>query len=110
VAKKPYLNNFFSSCEFARAAAEMLRPRGQITMMNGALGSSFFVAPWLDVLGAETGLRIPRESFNYIRTVIYHKPFLTLLKGNYEQKIGRPEMELFMRRCLAYGVFPGFFD
>jgi hypothetical protein len=101
VAKKPYLNNFFSSCEFARAAAEMLRPRGQITMMNGALGSSFFVAPWLDVLGAETGLRIPRESFNYIRTVIYHKPFLTLLKGNYEQKIGRPEMELFMRRCLA---------
>ncbi len=110
VAQKPFINNFFSSCEFARAAAELLRPRGLITMMNGALGASFYVAPWLDVLGAETGLRIPRESFNYIRATTYHKPFLTLLKGNYEQQIGRPEMELFHKRCLAYGVFPGFFD
>ncbi len=110
VAGTPFINNFFSSCEFARAAAELLRPRGLITMMNGALGASFYVAPWLDVLGAETGLRIPRESFNYIRATTYHKPFLTLLKGNYEQKIARPEMELFHKRCLAYGVFPGFFD
>lgn len=110
VEQKPFLNNFFSSVEFARGTAELLRPRGQITMMNGALGESFYVVPWLDILGAETGLRIPRSDFNYIRTVIYHKPFMTLLKGNYEKQIGQPEMELFMKRCLAYGVFPGFFD
>ncbi len=110
VNKKPFLNNFFSSVKFARRTAELLRPRGQITMMNGALGDSFYVIPWLDILGAETGLIITRQNFNYIRTVIHHKPFLTLLKGNYEQKIGRAEMELFMKRCLAYGVFPGFFD
>ncbi|MCD6361449.1 MAG: discoidin domain-containing protein [Armatimonadetes bacterium] len=110
VNNKPVLNNFFNSCEFARAAAELLRPRGQITMMNGALGATFYVAPWLDVFGSETGLRISRESFNFIRTIIYHKPMLTLLKGNYEQKIGHDEMELFMKRALAYGIFPGFFD
>jgi hypothetical protein len=110
VNKKPFINNFYSSVEFARGTAELLRPRGQITMMNGALGDSFYVCPWLDILGAETGLIIPRESFNYIRTVIYHKPFMTLLKGNYEKSISRPQMELFMRRCLAYGVYPGFFD
>lgn len=110
VNKKPFINNFFSSVEFAKGTAELLRPRGQITMMNGAVGDSFYVIPWLDFLGEETGLRIPRADFNYIRTVIYHKPFLTLLKGNYEQSIGRPEMELFMKRCLAYGVYPGFFD
>lgn len=110
VNKQPYLNNFYSSVAFARATAELLRPRGQVTMMNGALGDSFYVVPWLDILGAETGLRIPRADFNYIRTVIYHKPFLTLLKGNYEKSIARPEMELFMKRCLAYGVYPGFFD
>ena len=109
-AKKPLLNNFFSSCEFARAAAELLRPRGQVTMMNGALGASFYVAPWLDLFGAETGLRIKREALNYIRSTSYHKPFLTLLKGNYEKNIGRPQVELFMKRCLAYGIFPGFFD
>jgi hypothetical protein len=109
-AKKPFLNNFFASVEFARAAAELLRPKGQITMMNGALESSFYVAPWLDLFGAETGVRIPRERFNYIRTIIYHKPFLTLLKGNYEKVLGRPEVELYMKRCLAYGVYPGFFD
>lgn len=110
VAQKPFINNFFSSCEFARGAAELLRPRGKITMMNGALGASFYVAPWLDVMGAETGLRIPREDFNYIRATTYHKPFLTLLKGNFEQQLGHEEIELFHKRCLAYGVFPGFFD
>jgi hypothetical protein len=110
VNAKPVLNNFFNSCEFARAASELLHPRGQITMMNGALGATFYVAPWLDVFGAETGLRISRESFNFIRTIVYHKPMLTLLKGNYEQKIGYDQMELFMKRALAYGIFPGFFD
>lgn len=110
IAKKPLLYNFFSACEFARAAAEHLRPQGQITMMNGALGASYYVAPWLDVLGSETGLRILREELNYIRSVTYHKPFLTLLKGNYEQQIGKAEMELYMKRALAYGILPGFFD
>jgi len=110
VAKKALLNNFFSSCSFARAAAEQLRPRGQITMMNGAMGASYFVAPWLDVFGSETGLRIPREGLNYMRSIAYQKPYLTLLKGNFEQQIGRAEMELFMKRSLAYGSFPGFFD
>ncbi len=109
-AKKPLLNNFFSSCKFARAAAELLRPRGQITMMNGALGASFFVAPWLDVLGAETGVRISRERLNYIRAITHHKPFLTLLKGNFEKKLGHEEIETHMRQCLAYGIPPGFFD
>jgi hypothetical protein len=110
VHKQAFLNNFFSSIEFARATAELLRPRGQITMMNGGLGESFYVVPWLDILGAETGLMIPRSGFNFVRASLHHKPFLTLLKGNYEQGIARPEMELFMKRCLAYGVYPGFFD
>lgn len=110
VAKKPLLDNFLSSCEFARAAAEMLRPRGKITMMNGAMGASFYVAPWLDVLGSETGLRLSRSQLNYIRAITWHKPFLTLLKGNYEQQIGRPEIERYMKQCLAYGIVPGFFD
>lgn len=109
-AKKPLLYNFFSACEFARAAAEHLRAQGQITMMNGALEASFYVAPWLDLLGEETGLRISREHLNYIRSVTYHKPFLTLLKGNYEQQIGKAEMELYLKRALAYGILPGFFD
>ncbi len=110
VANRPVLNNFFSSCAFARAAAEMLHPRGQITMMNGAFGSSFFVAPWLDVFGGEVGLRISRENMNYIRTIARHKPILTLLKGNYELSYDHEDIELFMKRALAYGIFPGFFD
>jgi hypothetical protein len=110
VAKKPLINNFFSSCQFARAAAQMLRPRGRITMMNGALGASFYVAPWLDVLGAETGLSIPREYLNSIRATTFRKPFLTLLKGNYHQHLGHAQIEQYMKECLAYGIFPGFFD
>lgn len=110
VAEKPVLNNHFDSCAFARAAAESFRACGQISVMNGALHASAFVAPWLHVFGAETGLRISREAFNYVRSISRHKPVLTLLKGNFEQVYGRDEIELFMQRALAYGVFPGFFD
>lgn len=110
VAEKPVLNNFFSSCEFARAAAEKLRPQDQITMMNGAFGASFYVAPWLDVFGGETSLRIPREQMNYLRSVAHHKPVLTLLKGNFEKERDHEQILLFHKRCLAYGIFPGFFD
>lgn len=110
VAKRALINNFFSSCQFARAAAETMRPRGRITMMNGAMGASFYVAPWLDVFGSETGLRISRPQLNYMRAITRHKPFLTLLKGNYEQKLGHAEMKQYMKQCLAYGIIPGFFD
>lgn len=110
VSEKALLNNHYDSCAFARAMAELLRERGQISVMNGALHASPFVAPWLDVFGAETGLRISRGAFNYVRSISRHKPVVTLLKGNYEQVYGRAEIELFMKRALAYGVFPGFFD
>ncbi len=110
VARKPVLNNFFSSCEFAKAAAERLRGQGQVTMMNGAFAASSFVAPWLDLFGSETGLRISREQMNYARTITWHKPMLTLLKGNFEQVRDHGQIELFHKRALAYGIFPGFFD
>lgn len=109
VAKKPLLYNYFSSVEFAKATAERLHGQGKITMMNGALGSSYYTAPYLDVMGAETGLRIDRASSNYVRTICWQKPFVTLLKGNFSQ-LTADDFAGFMRRCVAFGVFPGFFD
>ena len=109
VNKKPFLYNYFSSTEFAKEAAERLHAMGKITMMNGAMGSSFYTAPYLDVMGEETGLRIDRASFNYARTVCRQKPFVTLLKGNFS-KLTHDDFVLFMRRCVAFGVFPGYFD
>jgi len=109
VQKKPFLYNYFSSVEFARETSERLHAQGKITMMNGAMGSSFYTAPYLDVMGAETGLRINRSSFNYVRTICRQKPFVTLLKGNFS-KLTKGDMALFMKRCVAYGVFPGVFD
>ena len=109
VAKKPYLYNYFSSVAWARAVAEKLHGMGKFTMMNGAMGASPFCAPYLDVMGAETGLNISRSDYNFVRTICHHKIFATLLKGNYA-KMTSAEIELFMKRCLAYGVFPGFFD
>ena len=109
VHKKPLLYNYFSSVEFAKEVAQRLHAQGKITMMNGAMGSSFYTAPYLDVMGAETGLRINRTSFNYVRTICRQKPFVTLLKGNFSE-LGEKDFALFMKRCVAYGVFPGFFD
>ncbi len=109
IAKKPYLFNYFSSVEWARLVAEKLHRMGKVTMMNGAMGESPFCAPYLDIMGAETGLRIPQREYTYVRTICRHKPFVTLLKGNYA-KLTSDQIELFMKRCLAYGVFPGYFD
>lgn len=109
VAKKPYLYNYFSSVEWARLVADKLHAMGKATMMNGAMGATPFCAPYLDVMGAETGLNIPLADFNFVKSVCRHKTFATLLKGNYA-KLGSAEIELFMKRCLAYGVFPGYFD
>ncbi|MCX6908483.1 MAG: hypothetical protein NTY01_10620 [Verrucomicrobia bacterium] len=109
IAKKPYLYNYFSSVEWARLVAEKLHGMGKLTMMNGAMGASPFCAPYLDVMGAETGLNISRADYSFVKTICHHKTFATLLKGNYA-KLAGAEIELFMKRCLAYGVFPGFFD
>ncbi|NOX55346.1 MAG: hypothetical protein GXP27_13100, partial [Planctomycetes bacterium] len=109
VHKKPFLYNFFSSVEFARETARRLHAQGKITMMNGAMGSSFYIAPYLDVMGSETGWRIRRSDFCYLRSICRHKPFVTLLKGNFSQ-LTAGEIERYMRRCVAYGVFPGMFD
>ncbi len=109
VRKKPLLYNFFSSVEFARAVAERLHAANKITMMNGAMGSGFYTAPYLDVMGAETGLHINRSSFNFVRTICWQKPFVTLLKGSFS-KLTQDDIAGFMKRCVAYGVFPGFFD
>ncbi|MBC8871273.1 MAG: hypothetical protein H8E44_17745 [Planctomycetes bacterium] len=109
VQERPFLYNYFSSVEFAKEVAKRLHAQGKITMMNGAMGSSFYTAPYLDVMGSETGLRINRGSFNYIRTICRQKPFVTLLKGNFSE-LTEADMALFMKRCVAYGVFPGVFD
>ena len=107
--KKPLLYNSFSSVEFAKETAKRLHAVGKHTMMNGAMSSSPFTAPYLDVMGAETGLRISRPSFNYVRMISRNKPFVTLLKGNFSNYT-HEHIESFMGRCAAYGVYPGFFD
>ena len=34
-------------------------------------------------MGAETGLRIRRTDFNYVRSICWQKPFVTLMKGTF---------------------------
>ena len=109
VSKKPYLYNYFSSVAWSRQVAEKLHGMGKFTMMNGAMSTNPFCAPYLDVMGAETGPHISRNDFSFVKSICHHKPFMTLLKGNYA-KMTSAEIELFMKHCLAYGVFPGFFD
>ncbi|MDD5599896.1 MAG: hypothetical protein PHV82_18275, partial [Victivallaceae bacterium] len=78
------------------------------TMLNG-FDDNFFIVPWLDVLGSETGLDIVKSSVS-ARTRFYQKPLLTLLKGDFARKLQRREIELFMKHCMLYGIIPGFFD
>jgi hypothetical protein len=109
VSRKPLLYNYFSSMDFAHTAAEMLHAQNRVAMTNGAMTSDMFTVPYLDYLGEETGITIPRSGFNFVRSIAYRKPFMTLLKGNYTTYT-HADIERYMQRCAAYGVFPGFFD
>jgi len=116
INKKPFLDNYNASVKFAEAMAKEMRAMGKITIINNWSVKScpIFLAPWLDMIGQEVelvgrGCYCSRDDLNNLRVALHHKPFLTVLKDRFEA-VDRSQIESFMKRCLAYGVSPGFFD
>ena len=107
---RPVNYNLWSSAEWARYIHEGLAGQGKLTMLNDSSLASFpFVGPWIDVQGGEMSIFLRREQARLIRTLARHRPFCTLVKADFSQ-FTSAHIETYMRRCVAYGILPGFFD
>ncbi len=106
----------FNTTEFARGLAEPLHERGLMLMANSTPNRFPWLAAWCDVMGTETNWSpgeeyrpMTDEQLSYRRAICYQRPYLLLLNTVYDDF--KPEwVELYFKRAVAYGVFPGFFS
>jgi len=102
--------------EYVRALERDMRARGRLMMANSTPRSWFWLAPLVDVMGTEsdwhrggTWAPMSDEELMYRRALCKGKPFCFLMNSdfsNFPYEIS----EKFMKRALAYGMFPGYFS
>ncbi|NQT86524.1 hypothetical protein HQ560_07150 [bacterium] len=102
--------------EYARAIASDMHARGKLMMANGSPGRFCWLSPLLDVMGTETnwnpnGTWRPMSDADLLhrRVLCGAKPYCFLMNTRFEQ-FPHERVERYMKRCLAYGMFPGFFS
>jgi hypothetical protein len=102
--------------EYVRGIERDMHPAGKLMMANGAPDRLWWLAPMLDVLGTETDWRphdawepMPDAELLYRRAMCKGKPFCFLMNTRFEN-LSHELVEKYMKRCLAYGMFPGFFS
>jgi hypothetical protein len=102
--------------EYVRAMAEDVHGMGKLMMANGTPAALCWLAPYLDVMGTETdwnrgGRWQPMSDAEllYRRALCGPKPYCFLMNTNFDA-FTHERVEKYMKRCLAYGMFPGFFS
>lgn len=118
----------FNTVEFARELALRMWAEGRMMFANSTPYRFAWGAPWLDVMGTETnwapGTTFTQERgwtgggvyrpdgdsiMNLRRAVCHQRPYLLLLNTVFQDF--RPEwVELYMKRCAFYAVFPSMFS
>lgn len=114
--------------EYSRRMAEDVHAMGKLMMANSTPGRLCWLAPWLDIMGTEIDWHPPAErgvkrsqatahvwrpmsdsELLYRRALCGPKPFCFLMNTHFPAWTAELS-EKFMKRSLAYGMFPGFFS
>ena len=102
--------------EYVRGIATDIHRRGMLMMANATPDRLFWLAPMLDVLGTETNWNwngkwqpMSDAEMLYRRALCKGKPFCFLMNTSFGS-FSHDMVEKYMKRCLAYGMFPGFFS
>jgi hypothetical protein len=102
--------------EYVRAIERDIRAMDRLMMANATPIRLCWLAPLLDVMGCETdwnpgGLWRPMSDSDllYRRALCKGKPYCFLMNTRFEE-FPHELVEKYMKRCLAYGMFPGFFS
>jgi hypothetical protein len=102
--------------EYVRGIADDVHEMGKLMMANGAPTHLPWLCPLLEVMGTETdwnpgGKWQPMSDAEllYRRAMCKGKPYCFLMNTRFEQ-FPPALVEKYMKRSLAYGMFPGFFS
>ena len=102
--------------EYSQAIADDMHAAGRLMMVNGTPDRLPWLAPLFDVLGTETDWNpggrwrpMSDEELMYRRVLCGPKPYCFLMNTDFSQ-FPAALVEKYMKRCLAYGMFPGFFS
>lgn len=102
--------------EYVRAIARDIRAMDKLMMANATPIRLCWLAPLLDVMGSETNWHpggtwrpMSGRDLLYRRALCKGKPYCFLMNTRFEQ-FSHELVEQYMKRCLAYGMFPGFFS
>jgi hypothetical protein len=102
--------------EYIRAIERDIHALGKSMMANSTPSRLCWLVPMLDVIGTETNWNPGRtwrpmadSDLLYRRALCKGKPYCFLMNTVFED-FSHEHVEKYMRRCLAYGMFPGFFS
>lgn len=112
----PVILNAMATQEWTEFIQEWVRQRGKRLMANAVPHELPYLALPLDLLGTETNWQQdgrfapPSPDYLYLkRTLAWHKPYMFLMNTHFESWTAEMT-ERYMRLCLFYGMFPGFFS
>jgi len=102
--------------EYVRAIERDVHAMNKFMMANATPASLCWLAPLLDVMGTETNWNpagawrpMSDSELLYRRALCKGKPYCFLMNTQFEE-FSHQLVEKYMKRCLAYGMFPGFFS
>jgi hypothetical protein len=101
--------------EYVRAIARDVHGMDRLMMANSTPSRLCWLAPLLEVMGTETDWHrgkwqpMPDADLLYRRAMCKGKPYCFLMNTRFEE-FSHAVVERYMKRALAYGMFPGFFS
>ena len=102
--------------EYINAIADDVQGMGRFMMANSTPSRLCWLAPMLDVMGTETNWNpggkwrpMSDDQLLYRRAICGPKPFCFLMNTEFEN-FSHELVEKYMKRSLAYGMYPGFFS
>ena len=115
-SRKPAIFRGLVAFEYARGIERDIHAMDKLMMANSTPSRLWWLAPLLDVLGTETNWNhggkwrpMSHADLAFRRTLCGPKPYCFLMNTKFED-FGHDLVEKYMKRALAYGMFPGFFS
>jgi hypothetical protein len=116
ITHKPALFRGLIAFEYVRQVARDVHAMDRLMMANSTPIQLCWLAPQLEVLGTETDWNragqwrpMSDSELLYRRALCKAKPYCFLMNSEFEN-FSHELVERYMRRALAYGMFPGFFS
>ncbi len=115
-SRKPAIFRGLIAFEYVRGIERDVHGMGRLMMANATPIGLCWLAPLLDVMGTETDWNpggnwrpMSDAELLYRRAMCKGKPYCFLMNTPFEQ-FSHELVEKYMKRSLAYGMFPGFFS